>query len=162
MATQSIAYGTPRVFKASGGDVVFTPTGVADSAGRISAQLDLGASGRASLYKWIVRTKSAATMTAGKVIEVRLVTSDGTRVDGNFGASDAAVSDGGSRVNAAMVGQAIGDRATSGGDVVVASGMVTIVDRYVQVLWWNALGVALSGTATDHEFVLIPIVAMVA
>lgn len=162
MATQTIAYGAARVFKASGGDVVFTPTSLADSSGRLSAQLDLGASGRSSCYKWIAKTKTAATMTSGKIVEVRLVTSDGTRVDGNFGTSDQAVSDGNARANATMIGQIVADRQTAGGDVLVASGIVTIVDRYVQVLWWNALGVALTGTAADHEFVLTPIVATVA
>jgi hypothetical protein len=162
MAVQTVSYGTPLVFNPSTGNAVFDPTSLADSAGSLSYRLDLGSTGRASLYKWIVRTKTSATMTPGKVLEVRLVTSDGTRADGNFSSVNQAVTDGNARQNAGLIGQVIADRATSGGDALIASGIVTIVDRYVQVMWWNSLGVSLTGLSTDHEFVLIPIVATVA
>lgn len=140
-------------FKSSGGDVTFTPTSVANGAGRISAQWDRGTGSKPMRYKWRAKTKAGAALAVGTQLEIYFSTSDGTIQDGNQSTSDAAFAAGDKRRNLQPVGVIEAD-STSNGEPQYASGVVWIFDRYVSVVWWNALGQALSGTAGDHEFTL--------
>lgn len=143
-------------FKSSGGDVTFTPQNVASAAGRISARWDRGAGSKAGRYKWRAKTKAGAALAVGAQLEIFLATSDGTIVDGNQGTSDAVFSAGDKRRNLQPVGVIEAD-STTNGEVQHASGIVWIFDRYISVVWWNALGQTLTNTAGDHEFILTPI-----
>lgn len=147
---------TAIAFASSGGDVVFTPTSVANGAGRISAQWDRGAGSKPVRYKWRAKTKAAAALTAGAILGIYLSTSNGTVQDGNLGTVDAALSDINKLNNLQSVGGIVAD-STVNGELQYASGIIEIYDRYVSVVWWNALGQALSGTAGDHTFTLTPI-----
>lgn len=152
-----ISDGTAKVFAPSGGDVTFTPTSLADGAGRRSARLDLGSGARPSLYRWMAKTKFASALTANRIaVEIYLVESDGTRADGNQGDTDAAVSVSSKRANLQRIGSVVSDDTTSG-EVQQASGYFRTSARYIQVVWWNASGVALTGTGSDHEFVIQPV-----
>ena len=147
-------------FLASGGTVLFTPTSTADQNGRVSQQLDRGASARAAWYEWRAWTKAASAPTAGLSIGVFLSTSDGTIQDGNLGTSDANITNTSSlaankRQNLRQIGNMFAD-----GDASIAfnaSGFVYVPSRYISVYWFNSLGVALSPTATDHGFSLTPV-----
>lgn len=147
---------TPITFKSSGGTVVFTPQNVSNGAGRISAQWDRGAGSKPGLYRWRARTKAAAALSVGTVLEIYAVTSDGTTVDGNFGTADAAVSASDKRRNLEPIGSIVAD-STTNGEVQQSSGLIEIHERYFSVMWWNALGQALTNTAGDHEFILTPV-----
>jgi hypothetical protein len=147
---------TPITFKSSGGTVTFTPTSVADAAGRISARHDLGSGARARRYEWRARTKLGAAATIGRAVEVYLCTSDGTVADGNQGTSDAAFSAADKRRNLKFLGVIEVDKNDST-EVFHASGVVEIDARYVSVVWWNDTGQSLSSTAGDHEFILTPV-----
>jgi hypothetical protein len=147
---------TTITFKSSGGTVMFTPTSVADAAGRLSARHDLGSASRSRRYEWRAKTKLSAAATVGRVIEIYLATSDGTIADGNQGASDAAFSAGDERRNLKFIGVIEVDKNDST-RVFHASGVCEIDARYVSVVWWNDTGQSLSGTASDHEFILTPV-----
>ena len=151
-----VAPETPIVFKSSGGDVTFRPMNVGNGAGRISARWDRGAGAKPGWYKWRAKTKAASALTVGNQLEIYLATSDGTNADGNQSTTDAAFSAGDKRRNLQPIGTLNADSATNG-EPQIGSGVIFIADRYVSVVWWNAFGVALSGTATDHEFSLTPI-----
>lgn len=158
MANQILqAPGTAVTFKASGGDVTFTNTSVANGAGRISAQWDRGSGSKPGLYRWEATTKAAAGLSVGAVLEIYLATahSSSSQIDGNQSTSDAAFSATDKRRNLQVVGSIVAD-STSSGEIQNASGLVFITARYVSVVWWNALGQALSSTAGDHVFTLIP------
>ena len=147
---------TAITFKASGGDVVFTNTSVANAAGRISAQWDRGSGAKPARYVWRAHTKAGAALAVGNALEIYFATSDGTDVDGNQGTSDAAFSAADKRRNLQFVGLVVAD-STSNGEVQIASGVVEIYTRYVSVVWWNGLGQTLSSTAGDHTFTLTPV-----
>lgn len=149
--------GTTVSFKASGGDVAFTNTSVANGAGRISAQWDRGAGSKAGLYRWEALTKAAAALSVGVTLEIYLATAhvSSSQIDGNQSTADAAFASGDKRRNLQFVGAVVAD-STTNGEVQAASGIVFITARYVSVVWWNALGQALSGTAGDHTFTLTP------
>lgn len=151
-----ISPGTVVTFKASGGDVVFTPKNVANAAGRISAQWDRGSGSKPGRYKWRAHTKFQAGLTVPNVLEIYFATSDGTDVDGNQSTADAAFAASDKRRNLQFVGVINAD-STSSGEVHIASGVVEIFDRYVSVVWWNAMGQSLTNTDGDHTFTLTPI-----
>lgn len=147
--------GTSKTFKASGGDATFTPTSLANGAGRISAVLDLSTP-RAGRYRLMVQTDFGTAPTAGAVMEVYIVRSDdNTTRDGAFGSSDAAVSDGDFRAQCLFVGNFIADNSTVGQ---AQSFEFETGARYISLLWWNAAGQALSSTAGDHIGTLTPII----
>lgn len=147
---------TAITFKASGGDVVFTPKNVASAAGRISAQWDRGSGAKPGRYVWRVHTKASAGLTVGNALEIYFATSDGTDVDGNQGTSDAAFSAADKRRNLQFVGSVVAD-STSSGEVQIGSGVVEIFVRYLSVVWWNAFGQTLTNTDGDHTFTLTPV-----
>lgn len=151
-----IAPETAITFKSTGGTVTFTPTSVANGAGRISDQHDRGSGSKPGRYRWRARTKFASALTVGNLMQIYLATSDGTYVDGNLGTSDAGLSAVDKLRNLRPVGNVEAD-STSSGEVQIASGIVWIYERYVSVVWWNAALIALSATAGDHEFTLEPI-----
>lgn len=146
---------TAITFLASGGTVTFTPTSLANGAGRVSAQHDRGASSRATRFEWRAYCKAAAALTAGVALEIYLATSDGSKVDGNVGTADAAVSDANKRYNLLPIGAIVAD-STTNGEVQHASGIIEVSARFLSVVWWNAFGQALTGTAGDHGFSLMP------
>jgi hypothetical protein len=87
--------GTQKTFKASGGDVAFDCTSLANGSGRQSAKLDLGAT-RATLYAVKAEVEMAATPTAGKTVDYYWGPSDSSSAatdnPANLTGSDAAYS----------------------------------------------------------------------
>lgn len=143
-------------FKASGGDVTFTCTSVAASAGRQSAQHDLGTAARAFIFNWRAYVKFATTPVVGETVDVYLKTSDGTHIDNDDGTTDAAVSAEDKLKNLHYIGSIIVDEASTTPEF-VGSGTCTIYSRYVQVVFWNATSDAFSSTAADCGFELEPV-----
>lgn len=146
------------VFKSSGGTVAFTPTSVANGAGHISAQYDVGVAPKPRLFRWRAKTALAATPTLGNLIRVYLSCADDTSdLDGNASTSDAAYNTQDKLRNLQQIGNIIIDVAGTGAQKGSSLGSIEIASRYVSVVWWNAGGSALSSTASDHQFVLIPL-----
>lgn len=152
--------GTQKVFKNTGGDVVWTLTSLANGAGRISAVLDLGAAPRPFEFGWGLLTKFA-TATAGTAIRlyvVQLETNATTYQDGGgtLGTSDAAVATNENLLlyGAKQIGPTVVQHATAAN---FWSGRFICYSRYLQMALWNASGVALTATASDHEFHLNPV-----
>ena len=158
MATSKILYAPESAitFKSTGGSAVFTPTSVANAAGRVSAVYDRGAGSLAAPLRWQVRTRCGTNPTVGNVLRVYLITGqDGTYEDAAFASGDAAVSSEDSFRNATLIGQVQADAASTTKDF-IKSGLVYVYARYIRVGWWNALSQALSSTAADHEMTLVP------
>lgn len=150
--------GTAFTFKSTGGSALWTPTSLANGAGRISDQLDLGASPRAAKFRWVLRAKLASP-TVGLMLRPYLIeasTAAITYQDGILGVSDAAIA---SEVITQYSGKLLGPCPiqTNGTAFQVWSGKCKILSRYVSLMLWNASGVAFSATATDHEFRLEPV-----
>ena len=148
-----------KVFKSSAGDVVWTPTSVAAGNGRISDVLDLGAAPRPFEFNWRLKTKfvSATVGHAVRLYLVELETNAVTYQDGGggLGTADATLTSeslllyGGKQIGPTVVQHTTNANGWSG--------ICRIHSRYVQVALWNGTAVALSGTASDHEFRLTPI-----
>lgn len=154
--------GTPKKFGPSGTgqDVLFTPTNVANGAGRVSAQLDLGAAPRPQWYRWTAKTRPTSAPSVGTVVRMYLFVGDNAstaRQAGTVGTADAGVAAETLFYNASHILEQLVVDASSNTKDFQASGLVRIVARYVSVGWFNAMGVAFSATDADHEFVLTPV-----
>lgn len=148
---------TEITFKASAGTVAFTPTSLAASNGRQSAQHDFGTSARAYMFNWTAYVKFATTPVVGEVIEIWGKTSDGTHIDNDDGTGDIAVSSADKLKNLTPIGRIVVDEANATPEF-SASGRVQLSRRYFNVVFWNATADALSATAADHGFILEPTV----
>lgn len=162
MANQvKINVGTVITFKSSGGTVAFTPTSVAQAAGRVSAQADLGVAPRALRYEWRAASKAAGTVVVGDtLVDIYLATADnaGTGyVDGTPGTADAALSSIEKARNMQLIGGLVVEATAAA--AINGSGICELTGRYVSVVFINRLStaVALSATATDHTFQLTPV-----
>ena len=141
---------------ASGGTNILTLTSVAASAGRQGALYDFGTASRASMFAWRAWVKFATTPVVGEVIRIYWKSSDGTSPDNDDGTGDAAVSAEDKLKNLMHIGNIIVDEASTT-PVFAASGMVWAPHRYGSPVIWNATADALSATAGDHGFSLIPV-----
>lgn len=156
--------GTTLVLKSSGGDAVWTPTSVADGAGRISARLDLGVFPNPDAVEVVAILKSAAAASAGEVAELWLFQADAAAGStatsvastGGFSESDAAITDSDRLRNGDLIGHVVAD--DEAGFVYVSKRYtIPVTARYIQVAVWNELGVALSATAADCEIRVTPL-----
>lgn len=148
---------TPKTFKATGGDVAITisaGTNLANSAGRMSAQLDLGAFPRTTLYEWKAKFRSNVAATLAAACTLYLVQGDGTYVDGNLGTADAAVAGSDKLNNLKQIGQILVDISNTT-DYMQASGVFTCSSRYMSLLVRNSTGQAIN----DFEFVMTEIIS---
>lgn len=149
---------TVITFKESGGTYLWTPKNVANNAGRVAAQADLGAT-RPQWYRWHFLTKFQ-TATIGNIVRLYLMrasTAATTYQDGGgaVGVSDAAVA---SEATVSSTGLLLGPLVVhSAAGANSWSGTVRLTARYVSPLIFNVSGVALTNTAGDHEFRLEPI-----
>jgi len=149
---------TTITFRDTGGSATFTCTSVAAGAGRQSARYDLGTADRARRYAWRAFVKFATTPVVGEVVRVYLKTSDGTNPDNDDGTTDAAVSAEDKLRNLELIGNIVVDEASTTPTFVASSNeALELNHRYVSVVFWNDTADALSGTAADHGFDLIPV-----
>jgi hypothetical protein len=152
--------GAQLTIKSSGGTAVITPTSVGNGAGRISARLDLGAFPHADLLEIICILKTVSTPTTGTVARVYCIGSDAATgqgstayTDGYFAESDAAITDEDTLRNTDLLTSVQADEQT----VFQKRAIYAPTRRYLQIAFWNAYGVAMSGTAADCLFLVTPL-----
>ena len=150
--------GTSVVFKSSGGDITFTPQNIASADARVSAQWDRGSGSKPGWYRWFGKTKSSASYTIGRAVQIYLgQAKDATDIPSNLGTSDASISSAVDRMRPLDLVGAIVAPVATGSTALVQSGLLFIHSRYVSVVWFNDLGVTLTNTAGDHEFQIEPL-----
>lgn len=137
-----------------GADYAWSMEGVANGAGRISAQIDLGAAPRPDAFRWRCQVKYQATPTAGTDLRLRKAESDGTYEDDGLGEADAAVATEPTS-NAPQFGavktQAAGTQVNIKGLTADAS------EQYLSLVGWNASGATIDATDSNFKFFLTPI-----
>jgi len=142
----------------AGADYAWSMEGVANAAGRVSAQVDLGASPRPGMYKWSCKLQFQATPTQFKGVELYIAKApDGsnTDVDGAVGVADAALTDSDQRYNLQYIGYVTCESATSS-VTLVASGVFACADRYLSLVGYNDSGASIHATDSAFKFVLQP------
>lgn len=147
-------------FKSTGGTVLFTPTSLANGAGRISTQWDRGAGSLPDRYLWHARTKVATAPTLGNILTLYLAAASSATTpgdtDGELGSVDAALPAADRRRNLTPIGVIVIDEASTA-RIFKSSGTIELLARWYTLVWFNEFGVALSATAGDHIFTIEPV-----
>lgn len=155
-----IAVGTSLLFNGEAtADVALSAEGVANAAGRVSAQKDLGAAPRPGLYRWSCEVQWQATPTQGAVLEIYAAgapDADSTQIDGDVGTTDAALGDVDMRRNLRYLGCVVSENAAAS-EKCVASGVFEWTMRYISIVIYNGGGSSINATDSNFRFDLTPI-----
>lgn len=147
-----------RVDGAAGADYAFSVESLADGAGRVSAQIDLGAAPREFIFSWSCEVRWQATPTQYGTLDLYIAGApdgDSTQIDGDVGSSDAALGDIDMRHNLKYIGSVISENAAAD-EICVASGQFVHYDRYLSIVAFNDGGSAIDATDSDFRFDLTP------
>ena len=160
MANESyISNGTSLLINGeSGADYAFSVEGLANSAGRVSAQIDLGAAPRAYVYQWSCEAQFQATPTQYATLDLYIAEApdgDSTQISGDVGASDAALGDVDMRRNLRFIGSVVSENAAAS-EKCVSSGEFTTYCRYISVIAYNGSGASVNATDSNFRFDITP------
>lgn len=154
-----IASGTALLINGeAGADYAFSVEGLTNAAGRVSAQIDLGAAPRAGMYAWSCEVQFQATPTQYKTLDLYIAKApdgDSTQIDGDVGASDAALGDVDMRYNLKYIGSVVSENAAAS-EKCVASGEFVCYDRYISIVAYNDSGATVNATDSNFRFDLTP------
>jgi hypothetical protein len=161
MANQAyINKGTSKLVNGeAGADVAFSMEGVTTANGRVSAQIDWGALPRPAMYEWSCEVQWQATPTQGAVLELYVAgapDADSTQIDGDIGATDAALGDVDMRRNLTYIGCVVSENATAS-EICVASGLFMFTQRYMSIVGYNAGGSTIHATDSAFRFNIVPV-----
>ena len=142
----------------AGANVAWSVEGLTNNNGRVSAQIDLGASPRPGLYKWSCKVQFQATPTQGAGLELYKAGApdgDATQIDGDIGATDAALGDIDMRRNLQSIGFVVSENAAAA-EKCVASGVFEHADRYLSLVAHNSSGATVNVTDSNFVFTFQP------
>lgn len=143
----------------AGADVALSMEGVANGAGRVSAQIDWGAAPRPGMYEWSCEVQWQATPTQGATLDLYVAGApdgDSTQIDGDIGTSDAALGDVDMRYNLQYIGSVVSENAAAS-EKCVKSGTFTFTPRYMSIVGYNGGGAAINATDSNFRFNIIPV-----
>lgn len=143
----------------AGADSAFSVEGVANGAGRVSAQIDLGAAPRPFMFAWSCEVQFQATPAQGSGLELYVAGApdgDATQIDGDIGNSDAALGDIDMRRNLKFIGFVTSENAAAS-EKCVKSGIFEHYDRYLSIVAYNASGASVNATDSNFRFDLQPV-----
>jgi len=142
--------GNVKVNGEAGADHAWTLEGIVDGAGRVSVQIDLGAAPRASIFDFSIEIPMQATPTQGAAIELYKAGApddDATQIDGDVGASDAALGDVDQIRNLRPIGALVAEEADT--SKMVASGEFMHTQRYLTLVMLNNTGATTNATDSN-------------
>lgn len=160
MANESyIASGTALSINGEfGADYAWSVEGLTNAAGRVSAQVDLGAAPRPGIYAWSCEVQFQATPTQYNTLDIYVATApegDSTQISGDVGASDAALGDVDMLKNLRYIGSVVSENAAAS-EKCVASGDILLTERYVSFIAYNDSGATVNATDSNFQFTLTP------
>ncbi len=142
----------------AGADVALSAEGLASASGRVSDQHDLGASPRSYSFSWSCEVQFQATPDQGGTLDIYIAgapDADATQIDGDIGASDAALGDVDMRQNLRSIGSVTSENAAAS-EKCVASGTFTHYSRYISFVIYNGAGASINATDTNFRLDITP------
>jgi len=142
----------------AGADYAWSMEGVTNAAGRVSAQVDLGAAPREGIYAWSCELQLQATPTQYGTVDLYIAKapdSDATQIDGDVGSADAALGDVDMRRNLHYIGSVVSENAAAS-EKCVTSGEFVVLDRYISIVGYNGSGATINATDSNFLFKLTP------
>jgi len=143
----------------AGADYALTAEGLANTTGRVSAQIDLGAAPRAGMFTWSCEVQFQATPSQYGTLDIYVAgapDADSTQIDGDIGTADAALGDIDMIYNLKHIGEVFSENAAAS-EKCVASGIFDHFDRYLSVVLVNNSGASINGTDSNFRFDLVPV-----
>ena len=142
-------------------DVTLEVDGLTSGSGHQSEQHDFGTGARAFLFEWRAFVQFAAAPALNTLVRIYLKTAgsstDATEhPDNSDGTTDGAVSSEDKLRNLHYLGSIEPDQASANVEM-VASGLVEIRARAIQVVFWNGTGVALTTDVNENGLSLTPV-----
>ena len=142
----------------AGANYALSAEGLVNGTGRVSAQIDLGASPRDGIYAWSCEVQFQATPTQFKTLDIyaaKAPDGDATQIDGDVGNADAALADIDMRSNLQYIGSVVSENAAAS-EKCNASGVFTTYDRYLTIVIYNDSGATVDATDSNFQFLLTP------
>lgn len=161
MATSEILVkpGTAITWKDSGGTNVITLQNLAFGAGRVGAAYDKGAGAQEAWFHVHFVLQFETAPIAGEVVELYMVSHDGTNIPGSVGAADAVVTVANKRFNLGVSPIIVIAEAATADLNYEAAGIVYLPMRYLSPVVWNAsAGDNLQNTANTATITATPLV----
>ncbi len=159
MAKANLIYVNPEAaitWRDTGGTHLLTLTSVGAGAGRQGAQHEFGTDARARRYNWRAFVQFATTPVLGETVDIYAKTGDGTHFDNDDGTGDIALSAEDKLRNLTLIGSIVVDEATADLEM-SASGSIEIdAEKFMPVIFNNTAD-ALTSTASEHGFDLVPV-----
>lgn len=160
MANEAYLNNATRIYfsGASGADIAFSVEGLANAAGWVSAQKDLGVAPRPYRFKWSCEVQWQATPNQGGVLELYVASApdhDASQISGDCGTSDAALGDIDMRRNMKFIGAVVSENAAAN-EVCVSNGVFEHYERYISLVAYNSGGSAVNATDTNFRLDLVP------
>ena len=143
----------------AGADYAFSVEGLTNAAGRVSAQIDLGAKPQPGMLAWSCEVQFQATPTQYATLDLYVAGApdgDSTQIDGDIGASDAALGDVDMRRNLKYIGSVVSENAAAS-EKCVASGVFTHTERYISIVAYNDSGATVNATDSNFRFDIVPV-----
>jgi len=154
-----VANGTALLINGeAGANYAWSVEGLANSAGRVSAQIDLGAAPRPYIYSWSCEVQFQATPTQYATLDLFLAEapdSDSTQISADVGSSDAALGDVDMRYNLRYIGSIVSENAAAS-EKCVGQGVFSTYARYISLIAYNASGASVNATDSNFRFDLTP------
>ena len=155
--TQILVGTALKVNGEAGADHAFSMEGITDGNGRVSIQIDLGASPRNIAFKFKAEALMQATPTQGDSINFYIATApdnDSSMITGDVGASDAALGDIDQLRNIKPIGSLVMEEADT--TKMVGGGEFVCLDRYLTIVGENQGGSTINATDSNFIFNLEP------
>lgn len=143
----------------SGANYAWSVESLANGSGRVSAQIDLGALPRPEEYEWSCEVQWQATPTQYGTLDLYVAAApdhDATQIDGDIGATDAALGDIDMIRNLRYIGSVVSENAAAS-EKCVTSGRFRHTMRYLSLIAVNNGGATINATDTNFRFDLRPI-----
>lgn len=138
----------------SGVIVDFRPAGTLNTAGRISAEYDLGPGPRTTLFEWRGSATLSSGVMVGTSVDAYISTGNSVFKDGYLPKTEGGISYTEKRRNLQFCGSMVVDTPGGAPDPANAAGLVEIFGRYISVMWWNNTNAPLG---TGNCFILTPV-----
>jgi hypothetical protein len=138
----------------AGADVAWSMEAITSGAGRVSAQYDLGVLPRGAQIEWSCEVQFQATPTQYKGLELYVAGApdhDSTQIDGDIGATDAALGDVDMRKNLLGIGYVVSENAAAS-EPCVRSGRFDWTMRYISFVGYNDSGATINATDSNFRF----------
>ena len=132
--------------------------GCANAAGRVSRQIDWGASPRPGMYQWTARCLWQGTSTQYGTLDLYVAAAEesaAAQIAGNLLQTESTLSDVDKRYNLMYIGSVVAEEATAS-VTFIAQGTFSFPFRYMTIVGYNAGGSTIGADKSNFRMYIAP------